>query len=171
MTLTAAQEAELAAVVKHPRNLLQIDIDGETLRISSGETVTWNSQTWTKTGLRVVSMGNGKGGMETARFEVQNENNVMTAYAVSNSFAFARIQHWEYYGTGNPALEDPIKKFDGEVVGIPSMEQKIIFDCATQGAVTKRIPSLTLTAPDVNHLPYSGQSFVIGGEAYTIEVN
>lgn len=171
MTLTANQQTEISAAVRHQRYLLQIDIDGSTLRMASGGTVTWNSQTWSKTGLNVANLSNGKGGMETVRIEVQNQNNAFTAYAISNSFSFARVQLWEFYGTGNPALEDPVKKFDGEVVGIPSMEQKIVFDCATKGAVTKRIPSLTLTAPDVNHLPYSGQFFVIGTEVFTVEVN
>ena len=168
--LTANQQAEISAPIRHQRFLLQIDIDSQTLRQSSGGTVTWNGHTWSKAGVTVNSLRNGKGGMETARIEVQNQNHVMTAYAINNSFAFARVQLWEYYGTGNPALEDPIKKFDGEVVGIPAMEGKIVFDCATKGAVSKRIPNLTLTAPDVNHMPYSGQAFVVGTEVYTIEV-
>lgn len=172
MTLTTNQESQIALAVRHPRYLLQIDIDSQTLRYASGGTVTWDGETWARTGIIVKSLKNGKGGMEGMRLEVQDEADIMTQIAISNSFAFARVRLWEYYGTTTSvATDDPIKKFDGEVVGVPFMAQTVVFDCATKGAVTKRIPNLTLTAPDVNHMPYSGQSFVIGNERYTIEIN
>ena len=61
--------------------------------------------------------------------------------------------------------------FYGEIVKIPSMGSEIVFDCATIGGVTKRIPNLTLGSPDLNHMPYSGQQIPIGNEIYIVEIN
>lgn len=169
MTLTAAQTAEIAKAVRSPRSLVQIVYSAGTIRLATGENVTWNSQSWLQSGVRVKNIKSGKGGIQTARVEIINEDNLYSEIAALGQFNFQEVTIWEYYGL-NPALADPVKRFHGEIVKIPSMDGTIVMDCATIGGVTKRLPNLTLGSPALNHMPYSGQTIAIGNEIYTIEI-
>ena len=170
MTLTTAQDTEIAKVVRSPRTLVKIVYSAGTIRLSSGENVTWDSQSWLQSGVKVKNVKTGKGGIQTARVEIINEDNLYSEIAILGQFNFQEVTIWEYYGL-NPALADPVKRFYGEIVKIPSMGGTIVFDCATIGGVTKRLPNLTLGSPDLNHMPYSGQTIAIGREIYTVEIN
>lgn len=168
--ITAAQEIEIAKEVRAPRSLLKITHADGIIRLASGGNVTWDSQSWLKSGFKVTNVKTGKAGVQTARVTIINENNIYSELAILGKFNYKRVEYWEYYGA-NPATDDPVKRFAGEITKIPSMSNVIVFDCATTGALTKRIPFLTLGAPDVNHMPRSGQRIHIGNEIFTIEVN
>lgn len=170
MTLTTAQDAELLKPVKSPRALLEIVYSGGTIRLATGGNITWDGNNWLKSGFQIKDIKTGKGGIQTARITIINESNLYSELAILGSFNFAEITYWEYYGA-NPTLSDPIKRFFGEVVKAPSMTHNIVFDCATIGGITKRIPNLTLGSPDLNHMPYSGQRIPIGNEIYTVSIN
>ena len=170
MTLTAAQDAEIIKAVRSPRGLLKIVYSGGTIRVCTGGNVTWDSQSWLKSGVKIKDIKTGKGGIQTARISIINESNLYSEIAILGQFNFQEVTVWEYYGA-SPALADPVKRFYGEIVKIPSMGSEIVFDCATIGGVTKRIPNLTLGSPDLNHMPYSGQQIPIGNEIYIVEIN
>lgn len=170
MTLTAAQDTEIALAVRSPRGILKIVYSGGTIRVCTGGNVTWDSQTWLKSGVKIKDIKTGKGGIQTARITIINEANLYSELAILGSLNFAEVTYWEYYGA-SPALADPVKRFYGEVVKVPSIGGVIVLDCATIGGITKRIPNLTLGSPDLNHMPYSGQRIFIGNEIYTVEIN
>ena len=170
MTLTAAQQTEIDKKVRSPRGLLKIVHTDGTIRISKGGDVTWNSQNFLKSGFKADQIKTGKGGIQTGRFTIINENYIYSVLASAGKLNFATVEYWEYYGS-SPALDDPIKKFYGEVTRIPSMGAYIVLDCTTTGGVTKRIPHLQLGNPDVNHMPYAGQTIPIGNTIYTVEIN
>lgn len=170
MTITSAQQTEIAKKVRSPRGLVKIVHATGTIRICTGGDVTWDSQSWVKGGVEIKNVKTGKGGIQTVRITLINEDLIYSELAILGSFKLKEVWYWEYYGA-SPALEDPVLRFYGEIVKIPTMSNKIVFDCATKGSTTKRIPNLTLGSPDVNHMPRSGQKITIGNDIFTIEVN
>lgn len=167
--ITTAQQTELDKKIRSPRGLLKIVHASGTLLVSTGGAVTWNSMSFIKGGLSIKDIKTGKGGMQVARITLINEDFVYSILAIAGSFTLKEVSYWEYYGA-NPALEDPVLRFHGEIVKIPTMGRTIVFDCATIGSTTKKIPYLSLGSPDVNHMPRSGERITIGNEIYTIEV-
>ncbi len=170
MTLTAAQQTEIAKPVRSPRGLVKIIHASGTIRIATGGNVTWDSQSWVKGGVEIKNVKTGKGGVQSVRITLINEDQIYSELAILGSFKYKEVFYWEYYGS-SPALEDPILRFHGEIVKIPTMSNKIVFDCSTVGASTKRIPNLTLGSPHVNHMPRNGEKITIGNETFTIEIN
>tara|TARA_R100001143_G_scaffold61969_1_gene64045 strand:- start:11821 stop:12342 length:522 start_codon:yes stop_codon:yes gene_type:complete len=168
--LTAGQTTAITAPVRHPRLLVQITLAATTLRLSYAETVTFDGNTFSKSGVLVSDVKNGKGGIVTARLKIPNEENVYTQLTLSGAFDFAPVKIWQYYGTGNPSTDDVIVLLDGEIYAVPDMGPAIVFDCATTGAMTRMMPDLTLGAPDLNHMPFAGQQFRIGNEVYIVEI-
>lgn len=173
MTLSSGQQAAITAKIRHPRTLVKIGDLGETeVRICSGGNITYNSEVYTKAGVFIDQVKVGKGGVKTCRVHIQNDNHVYTKLAISGAgFSFKPIEVWQFYGTGNPANEDVVKIIDGEIFAIPEMGQKVVFDCATSGAMTRMIPDVTLGPPDLNFMPYAGQTFIFGNESWTVEIN
>jgi len=167
--ITTNQQLELDNAVKKPRALIKIThVDG-VIRLATGGNVSWNSQSWIKGGIKITSLKTGKGGIQTTRVTIFNESRIYSILAIDRKLNFAVVEIWEYYGT-SPALEDPIKKFSGEVVRIPEARSFLVLDCATKGGITKRIPNFTLGGEGVNHMPYSGQKIIIGDQIYTVEI-
>lgn len=168
--LSSAQATAIAANVRYPRLLVQITLDATTIRLSYGETVTFDGDSYSQAGVQISDVKNGKGGIVTARLKIPNEDNVYTQLALSGAFDFAPVKVWTYYGTGNPSTDDVIVLIDGEIYATPAMDQAIVFDCATTGAMTRMLPDVTLGAPDLNHMPFPGQQFRVGNEVYTVEI-
>ena len=170
MTISSAQLTEIAKAVRSPRGLIKIVHASGTIRICTGGDVTWDSQSWVKGGVSIKNVKTGKGGVQTARITMINEDQIYSILAIAGAFNLKEVWYWEYYGA-SPALADPVLRFYGEIVKIPTMGLKIVFDCATVGATTKKIPNLSLGSPDVNHMPRNGETITIGNEVYTIEIN
>jgi hypothetical protein len=168
--VTAAQQTELDKAVRSPRGLLKVVHATGTILICTGGNVTWNSMSFVKGGVSIKTVKTGKGGIQTARITLINEDYIYSILAISGDLALQEVTYWEYYGQ-SPALEDPILRFHGEIVKIPTMGQTVVLDCATIGSTTKKIPTVTLGSPEVNHMPRSGEQITIGNEVYTIEVN
>jgi hypothetical protein len=168
--ISSGQSTAIAASVRHPRLLVQITLDSTTIRLSFGETVTFDGNTFSKSGVQIQEVKNGKGGIVTARLRIPNQDHVYTQLTLSGAFDFAPVKIWQYYGTGNPSTDDVVVILDGEIYSTPAMDQVIVFDCAPTGAMTKMIPDVALGAPDLNHMPFPGQQFRIGNEVYTVEI-
>ena len=172
MTISTAQQTEIALKVRHPRILVKIVLDETEIRVCSGGNITYNSEVYTKSGVFVDQVKVGKGGVKTCRVHIQNDDHVYTKLAIAGEgFENKPVQVWEFYGTGNPANDDVVKILDGEIYAIPEMGQKIVFDCALSGSMSRSIPDCTLGPPDINHMPYPGQTFIVGNESYTVELN
>lgn len=171
INITVGQQAAISAPIRHQRFFVEIVLDSSTLRLSSGGNYTFKGNSFIKSGVMVDQVKTGKGAMKTARVAIPNDNYVYSILALTGTgFSFKPVKIWEYYGTTNPADDDPVLIFEGEIYAVPSIDRNVVFDCATAKMKTKMVPDLTLGAPDVNHLPYTGQRVVVGNEVYTIEV-
>jgi len=172
MNITVNQQAAISAPIRHQRFLVEIVLDNSTLRLASGGNFVFKGNTYAKSGITVDQVKTGKGAVKTARITIPNENSVYTLLALTDTgFPYKPVKVWEYYGTTNPADDDPLLIFEGEIYAVPEIDRTAVFDCATAKMKTKMIPDLTLGPPEVNHLPYSGQRIIIGNESYTIKVN
>ncbi len=173
MALSAGQLTAIAAEVRHPRLLVKVTISGNELRYASGGNITFNGQLYSKSGVHVDQVKTGKGGIQYARFHLPNENYGLSQLLFTGSgFASIPVQAWTYYGQGNPSVDDVVNFFKGEVYKVPILNaQKGVLECATAGGKTKMVPDFNISSPDVNHLPYSGQTFIIGNDSYTVEIN
>jgi hypothetical protein len=168
--VTTAQQAELDAVVRRPRYLAQFTLGGTVFRIASARQVTFDGNTFSKTGLDVRNLKTGKGGIQTCRVMVQNENHVWTQILVSMAFTHRPMKVWKYYGDSDPSTDDAVVAFDGQILAVPSIGDHVVFDCVSTNGATKEIPNVTLGPPEVKHMPYPGQRLIFPNEIYTIEV-
>jgi len=169
--LTTNQESEIAEKVKKPRHLVEIILGAQTIRVCTGDTIVWNGNTYQKAGLKVSDVKLGKAGTQQCRITLLDEDHVWKKLAVQTGFEFRQVTIWEVYGEQPYAEDDPLKIFYGEIVQVPSLGNKIVFDCMTCNAAQARVPFILLGAPAIKHLPRPGQQVLIGTELYTVEIN
>jgi len=169
--LTTAQDNELVKTVQKPKHFVEISLGVQTIRLCTGDTITWNGNTYQKAGLKVSDITTGKAGVQQCRIEILDSNHVWKKLAVATGFEFRLVSVWEVYGEQPFAVDDPIKVFLGEIVRVPSMRDTIVFDCMTTNAAQRKIPFLLLGAPSIKHMPRPGQQVLIGNELYTVEID
>ena len=167
--LTAAQQTEIAANVRKPRYLVEIKIGASTLRFSTGDDITWDTFDWVKSGVEVSDIRMGKGAIQYCKITLINEQEAYSDLVITTGFLFRSVRIWQVYGVAPYASDDPILKFTGEIVKIPTMGALIIFECTTKYGTTRKIPTITLGPPHIRHLPFPGQKFTIGNEIFTVE--
>lgn len=170
MAVTPGQQAELDALVRRPRYFAQLTLGATVLRIAMAREVTFDGNVFAKTGLNVKNLSIGKGGVQTCRVLVQNENNIYTQLLVALPFAERPIKVWKYYGNTDPTVDDAKLIFDGQIINVPSIGDEVAFDCVSTNGVTRTIPNVTIGPPEVKHMPRNGQRLVFPSEIYTIEV-
>ena len=169
LTLTAAQLAEIAKKVKAPKQLIEIDLDGDFIRLATGDTITWDGKTFVKSGLKVSSVKTGKAGVQTCRIEIIDTDHIFKELILSTGFIFREVTYWKVYGEQPYAAGDPIKAFNGEIISVPKMKETVMFNCMTTNAAQRKAPIVLLGPPEVKHMPRPGQKILIGREMYTVE--
>jgi len=169
--LTAAQTAALTGEVRKPRQMVEITLGENVIHLSTGDNFTWNDDNYVHTGVSVSEVRTGKGGIQTCRIKIIDENNVYSDMLISLGFVYRAIKYWTVYGEAPYNLGDPVLQFVGEVVRVPSIGSVIVFDCATKNGTTRKVPAVTLGPPSVKHLPFPGQKAVIGNELYIVDIS
>lgn len=167
--LTPDQQSAIAGHVLLPRQLIEIDMGGTYIRMSTGADVTVFGNNFQKGGLLVTNTRTGKAGVQSCRIQIMDADNILKGLSFSAGFTFRDVKYWKVYG--NPPYDDDDLEliFKGEIIRIPSMGEVVSFDCMTKNTAQRKIPFALLGPPDIKNLPRPGQKLLIGNELFTVD--
>ena len=158
-TLTAAQATEVAKTVgARPGYLVELGF-ASTLRLTSFEsTVTWNSQSWVASGVRVSGITHGAGSAQQARITLPDTDGAYFAVVRADGLDDRTAKIWSVHGgPASYALTDPVQLFDGYMDGAPEMAERITISLTTQGNRTMFTPRNRIAPQLFNYLPAHGE--------------
>lgn len=166
-TLVGTTSSGVGAAVTAPGYFIEITWASSTGRYSTRGTLTWNSQTWTATDVRVSGLATDAGSPSIGgALRFGNADLAIGTLILSDGVAGRAIRIWAFYGDSNPGASDPVLLFDGigdgaalDDVGSATIE------LAQSGGVTLYVPRLYMTqAAGFNWLPADGQIVEFNGE-------
>lgn len=170
-TLTATQQTRTTNPVGRPMFLVELGFS-TTLRLSSASgSVTWNSQSWTPSGIRVERITPFGEGGQTASISLPDPAAVYFAIVRSEGVDDNVLKIWQLYGDPGDtyAVADAVQLFSGFMASVPKMAERINIANKTHSSRTQKIPRHTIGQPTANHLPEPGATINFYGVEYTAE--
>ena len=149
-TLTSKTETALSQPVTAPRYLLEIGFS-TTLRYSTRESVTWDSQVWLNSGVMVDSLS-----QNSAQISLANADNSAGAIVLGEGVRDKSIKIWALDGDSPYAAGDAVLLFDGVMSSVDGVGIRVAISCTTQKAATTFSPRHIIAPAVCNHLPAPG---------------
>jgi hypothetical protein len=166
LTLPSIINTRISGTVRHP--VIAFELGFSTLIRVANHSITWDGKTFTKAGLEPSLFKTGKGGIQTGRIEFINEDFAFTSLIFAESTESISANGYIFYGDGPFNLGDEIHFFKGEIVRPVRVYDTVMFDIATIATAARQVPDFTPSPPDINHLPYPGQTFTWEGQPYEV---
>lgn len=165
-TLVGTTSSGVAAAVTTPGYFVEFGWSS-TGRYSTRGTLTWNSQTWTATDVRVSGLADDSSSSALEGvLQFANADLAIGALVFAQGVAGKTVRVWSFYGDSNPGASDPVLVFDGIADSAQFRDGgPVVIRIMQQAASTLYIPRIYMTpAAGFNWLPADGQLIEFNGE-------
>lgn len=151
-----------------PILLVEINFSPVLRYASSNGPIAWNGLTWNVGRLARGSVSvESRGGGATARVNLQNGDNAISAIALSQGASDKEISIWHLYGEPPYSTTDAVKIFEGVTDGA-DLGDIVQFGAISEGMILWS-PRLTCTAERFPHMQPAGTEIFWAGEKFILD--
>ena len=171
-TLTSAQDTQVDAAVVQPWLLVKLDFSTPLYLTNADENISWNSQTWSVSGITVSGLHPSKiGGGQRVQITLPDTANAY--FDIIRSEGVDDKQALIYAVHGAPgtafAVDDAEQLFDGVMDAVPNMGERVTITLASTGTRQMYTPRHYVQPPLFNHLPVPGERIFWNGVWFVAE--
>ena len=161
--------AELSRKITRPFKLIYIGFSTP-LYISTGGTVSFDGQTWTKGTASVDSIDQGDAAMTNGSITLLNSDNSISAFVLSEGARDKACKIYEaYLDTSGLLAGTPELVFSGVMDGVNITPEHVRINIQSYSEAIVKAPRYFCGPPLMNHVPPDGTIVQWGNDKYTLE--
>ena len=164
--LSSHLSTSVAAISTQPRYLVELG----TLRLTDGNTTTWNGHTWTSYPGMIVSFGEaGLSGQQSGSLVFPNHDLAISALVFSGDAADLPVSIWGVYGDGPHGVNDAALLATSFLDGASLVGNQAELQFGGASADGQTFPKLRVLPPTFKYLLPAGTEIWVGGIVIRIE--
>lgn len=168
LTLSSTTATEVAKSSTQPFYIVEL-LFSTPLRLSSGPTCSWNSQTWTANGVGVRDILQLDGGGQKAVIRLPNTDNSASALVMSDGIVDVGCNIWQLYGAGPYAVGDAVQIFSGVIDSVDEMTlSSVLMQAVSDSARREKSPRIYFDHI-CRYLPPAGRVLAWNGQYFKLE--